>query len=142
MPITDPYTSHLRLKRRLRDELTKYGKLIVAVDFDDTVYDTHENGWRYEGVIDTIKRWQGADKIYLICWTASLPERYQFIIDYFDGAGIKLDAINENAPWIEAKGPKIYANIYLDDRTCGLQECITILNELYQENKREGMRIE
>lgn len=135
--VTDPYMSRQRLKYRLRDELAKYGKLIIAVDFDDTVYDTHKNGWAYWGVIDTLKAWQKTGKAYIICWTASDTDRYHLIYEYFRNAGIELDNINANAPWMEPKGPKIYANIYLDDRSCGLQEGITILNELLQEMEQE-----
>lgn len=131
--IFDPYASQNRLKSRLRDELARYGKLIIAVDFDDTVYDTHRNGWEYWGVIDTLRAWQKTDKCYLICWTASDTDRYQFIYSHFKKLGIELDNINANAPWIAPKGQKIYANIYIDDRSCGVQNCITILNELLQE---------
>lgn len=135
--IIDPYTSHQRLKSRLVGELEKHGKIIIAVDFDDTVYDTHDNGWEYYGVIDTVKAWQRAGLADVICWTASLPNRYPFIRQMFLNEDIELDAINENMPYIEARGPKIYASIYLDDRSCGLQESITILNEILNDIKRE-----
>lgn len=135
--VIDPYTSHRRLKSRLEGELEKYGKIIIAVDFDDTVFDTHENGWEYYGVLDTVKAWQQAGLADVICWTASTPDRYPLIRSHFLMEDITLDAINENMPYIETRGPKIYANIYLDDRSCGLQEAITILNEILNDIKRE-----
>lgn len=135
--MADPYMNRNALKARLQNELAKYGKLIIAVDFDDTVYDTHQHGWTYYDVLNCIEGWQEAGKAYIICWTSSDTDRYHIIYDYFKCNGIELDAINFNAPWIEPKGPKIYANIYLDDRSCGLQEAVSILNELLEEVENE-----
>lgn len=127
--IRDPYSSKGRCYQRLKMEFEKYGKLIIAVDFDDTIFNTHENeGWVYTGVIETLVRWQSHATI--ICWTASLPERYDFIKGVFKAVGVRLDGINTNAPGIEDRGPKIYANIYLDDRTFGLNEALDALNTL------------
>lgn len=131
--MNDPYTNHERLKARLRDELARYGKLIIAVDFDDTVFDSHRNGWEYWDVINMLYNWQQTGRAYIVCWTASDTSRYQFIYQHFKKHGIELDGINMTAPWMEPRGPKIYANIYLDDRSCGLQESLTILDELLKE---------
>ena len=40
---------------RLKNEYDKYGKLIVAFDFDNTIYDFHKNGGDYSEVIDLLK---------------------------------------------------------------------------------------
>lgn len=127
--IVDPYKDNGRAYRRLKEEYEKYGRLIIAVDFDDTVYNTHKHdGWCYLGVIQTLLRWQNNAKI--IVWTASLPERYDLIRSTFAAYGIRIDAINENVDGIEQRGPKIYANVYLDDRTFGLGEALHYLNLL------------
>ena len=127
--IRDPYTSEDRLYKRLKEEFEKHGKLIIAVDFDDTVFNTHNNpGWAYTGVVETLLRWQ--ENAEIICWTASLPDRYEFIRGVFNAHGIQLSGININAPGIEPRGPKIYANIYLDDRSCGLEQALRCLNLL------------
>lgn len=127
--IRDPYTNEDRLYKRLKEEFEKHGKLIIAVDFDDTVFNTHNNpGWTYTGVVETLLRWQ--ENAEIICWTASLPDRYEFIRGVFNAHGIQLSGININAPGIEPRGPKIYANIYLDDRSCGLEQALHCLNLL------------
>lgn len=127
--VKDPYTDESRLFERLKNELNKYGKLIIAVDFDDTLFNTHNHpGWVYTGVVETLLRWQ--DHAEIICWTSSTPDRYDFIRSVFAAHGIPLGGININASWIEPRGPKIYANIYLDDRSCGLEMALHILNLL------------
>lgn len=127
--IRDPYTSEDRLFKRLKHEYEKYGRLIIAVDFDDTLFNTHANdGWTYTGVVDTLLRWQ--DHASIICWTASNPDRYDLVRSVFVAHGLRLDGININAEGIESRGPKVYANIYLDDRSCGLASAIHILNLL------------
>ena len=123
----DPYLEGLRVYDRLRREYDQYGKLIIAFDFDDTVFDTHNNGWKYYDVIKLLRRWK--DHAYFICWSASLPERYEFMYKHFAEYGIPCDAINTNAPWISNRGPKIYANAYLDDRA-GLPTIYSALERL------------
>ena len=36
--IRDPYTAESRLYARLKKEFEEHGKLIIAVDFDDTIF--------------------------------------------------------------------------------------------------------
>ena len=127
--VRDPYINRERGLRRIRKEYETHGKLIIAVDFDDTIYNTHkQEGWVYQRIVEVLLRW--APHAYIICWTASLPERYDFIRNVFDVYGIRLDAINENAPEIDVKGPKIFASVYLDDRSFGLENAIWALETL------------
>lgn len=130
--IYDPYTDENRLYQRLKAEFEKHHRLIIAVDFDDTIFNAHGNpGWTYSGVVEILLRWQ--DNATIICWTSSLPERYDFIRSVFTAHGIRLDDINANAPGIAPRGPKIYANIYLDDRSCGLSRGLHVLDRLAEE---------
>lgn len=130
----DPYIDATRVLDRIRAEYKKYGKLIVAFDYDDTVFDTHDNGWDYSMVIDLLQRVR--PYAFIICWSASPESRYREMYEHFAEKGIPCDAINENAPWIADKGRKIYANIYLDDRS-GLQTAywalLTLVKELEEE---------
>lgn len=127
--VKDPYTSYGRCRDRLLGEYNKYKKLIIAVDFDDTIFNTHNNhGWLYPRVVEALIRWQQHADI--IVWTASLPDRYELIRSVFTAHGISISGINCNAPQIEARGPKIYANVYLDDRTFGLNDALTALEEI------------
>lgn len=127
--IRDPYTDFSRCYKRLKSEFEKYKRLIIAVDFDDTIYNTHQHrGWVYTGVAEMLARWQPHADI--IVWTASKPERYDFIRSVFAAHSIPIAAINENVEYIEPRGPKIYANIYLDDRTFGLGLALKCLDTL------------
>lgn len=128
--VSDPYINYETTIGRLRREYEKYGKLIIAFDFDDTVFDTHYNGWAYDKVIALLQRWR--PHAYLICWSASGEERYPRMRAHFHANNIPFDAINENAPWMDNGCRKIYANAYLDDR-CGMATIYNILLELIEE---------
>lgn len=134
--ISDPYMDYFRVKERLLKEYRKYkDDFIIAFDFDDTVFDTHGNYWAYDKILALLCAWQ--EHAYLICWTASKEERYPQIKQHLEGWGVYPDAINENAPWIEERGRKIYANAYLDDR-CGLGIIYRALKEIYEEEIAHG----
>ena len=44
-----------RCLQRLIHEYEKHPELIVAFDFDNTIFDTHENGGDYSDVIELLK---------------------------------------------------------------------------------------
>ena len=80
--VRDPYMDQERALGRLIIEYEKHGQLIVAFDFDDTVFNTHERpGWEYNQVIELLRRVQ--PYAYIICWSASVPERYESMWQYF-----------------------------------------------------------
>lgn len=123
---------------RLIIEYEKHGQLIVAFDFDDTVFNTHERpGWEYNQVIELLRKVQ--PYAYIICWSASVPERYESMWQYFRENNIPCQAINEDAPWVVLHGRKIYANIYLDDRA-GLESAYKLLSLFVEtmENYKQG----
>ncbi|MEG1311996.1 MAG: hypothetical protein RR942_01195 [Romboutsia sp.] len=111
---------------RLKSEYNKHGKLIVAVDFDDTLYDFHNKGRSYDDVIGLLRGLK--EHVYIIIYTASKKERYPEIKRYLKENQIPFDTINENIKDINVpKGGKLYYNILLDDRA-GLKESYEILN--------------
>lgn len=136
--VIDPYMSEDRALGRLLIEYEKHGQLIVAFDFDDTVFNTHERpGWKYNQVIELLRKVQ--PYAYIICWSASAPERYESMWQYFKENNIPCQAINLDAPWVEPRGRKIYANIYLDDRA-GLKSAYQLLSLFVEtmENYKQG----
>lgn len=72
-------------KRRLLEEYYKYGKLTVAFDFDNTIYDYHKNGGDYSEVIQLL---QDCSKLgfELILFTSKKPY-YNILLD--DRAGLE-----------------------------------------------------
>jgi hypothetical protein len=122
----DFYLNPENSSNRLVDEYKKYGTLVVAFDFDDTVYDFHKKGRIYSDVIQLL---QGLKSIncYLICWTGN--EDSEMVINYLLQNKIPFDALNNNPPFHKSESRKIYANAYLDDRA-GLKQVFDELKNL------------
>jgi hydroxymethylpyrimidine pyrophosphatase-like HAD family hydrolase len=119
----DFYLNPENSKNRLIEEYKKYGSLVVAFDFDDTVYDFHKKGRIYNKVITLLRKLKSIN-CYLICWTGQ--EDLEFVSNYLKTNKIPFHSINENPPFYHSKSKKVYANVYLDDRA-GLHQ---VYNEL------------
>jgi len=119
----DFYLNPENSRNRLMEEYKNYGSLVVAFDFDDTVYDFHKKGRIYNDVIVLIKKLKLLN-CYLICWTGQ--EDLEFVSNYLTANEILFDSINQNPPFHKLKSKKVYANVYLDDRA-GLHQ---VYNEL------------
>lgn len=129
--LKDPYLDEERVLNRLKNEYKKYGKLIIAYDFDYTLNSYRDESWEYPEVIQLLKDWKG--KAHFICYTASSEERYPEIIEKTRGLGVPLDYINKNVPGVNVSSSgKIYYSILLDDRS-GLGECVRVLKRLLKE---------
>ncbi len=111
---------------RLIDEYIKYNSLVIAFDFDDTVYDFHKKGRIYSEVVSLLQTLKSIN-CYLICWTGQ--EDLDFVKTYLIENRIPFDAINENPPFHKSTSRKVYANAYLDDRA-GLRQVYDELNNV------------
>jgi hypothetical protein len=112
---------------RLRKEWEQHGKIIIGVDYDDTISPWK---WTKEELLDTVKVIKEAQSVgaYVVIFTACSKERYPEISAYTTSLGIRVDAINQNPIDIPyGNENKIYANIFLDDRA-GLEEAKDILS--------------
>lgn len=121
----DYYMNDQHVLDRLVKEYNKYGTLIVAYDFDNTVYDYHDEGHSYNQ-IETLLRKLKLIGCYLIVFTASDKSKFEFIRDYLKNKDIPFDSINENAPFVNFNSGKVYYNILLDDRA-GLSSAYNVL---------------
>ena len=122
MDLTNKYVT------RLRKEWEQYGKIIVAVDFDDTISPWKFSKEELQDTVDLVKEVQQTGA-YIVIFTACSPDRYEEISSYVNSLGIKVDAINQTPIEIPyGNHNKIYANIFLDDRA-GLEEAKKILQE-------------
>ena len=130
----DFYLNSDNCTKRLIEEYKKYKKLIVAYDFDNTVYDFHSKGYNFNKVIDLIRECYSLD-FYLIVYTCSNKDRYKHIEQYLTKNNIPFNSINENSPDINFAHGKLYYNILLDDRAGlssayeSLKECIKYIKQ-------------
>jgi hypothetical protein len=132
----DPYMNGRVCVDRLMDEYHAHKKLIIAVDFDDTVYDIHSKGFQFPEIWDLLKECKSKG-FYIVVFTASAPERYEFITQHFKDNGIVIDSINKNPIELTyGNHGKIYYNILLDDRA-GLGQAFSILNIVLQRIRKE-----
>lgn len=119
---------------RLLEEWKQHGKIIISLDFDDTIYCWRPD-FNKEDVDRTIKVVQEACKTgaYVVMFTASNEERFPEILKYCSDIGIPVSSINKNPfPLPYGNNGKIYYNINLCDRS-GLNEALEILETaLYQ----------
>lgn len=121
---------------RLYQEYQKHKRLIIASDFDDTLFDFHQKGGSHNEVIQLLKESNELD-FYVVLFSASKPERYPMMMEYTKNLGIKVDAINKNVIELPyGNNGKIYYNILLDDRA-GLFQAATILRMLINKIKLE-----
>ena len=126
----DEYLDKEKSYQRLKREFLEHGKLIIAYDFDSTVFDYHNTGYSYEMVRELIRKWK--DYAYFIVFTSSEEDRFDEIATNLKALNIPYDSINDDAPFIPFKGRKVYYNILLDDRA-GLSQTYEELMRLYKE---------
>ena len=114
---------------RLYTEWKQHGKIIIAVDYDDTI-----SPWRMHReedilalrIVEDLKMAKHAGA-FIVCFTACNEDRYDEIKNRFKFLGIELDTINHNPVDLPyGNQNKIYANLFLDDRA-GLNEALEIL---------------
>jgi len=125
----DFYLSEENCYNRLKNEFTKYGKLIFCVDFDDTLYDFHNLGRTYSNIINLLNRWEKYSEV--IIFTGNGTEKNNFISEYLTNIGVKIKGINCDSS-VSFGGRKVYANVYIDDRG-GLPTVYRILLRLIDE---------
>jgi hypothetical protein len=111
----DFYLNDNNVVNRLVEEWNKYGKIIIAYDFDNTVYDYNNKGYTYNYVIELLQECSELGAYYVV-FTSCEEDKFSFIKEYLKEKKIPFDKINENIDMIPFKGRKIYYNILLDDR--------------------------
>lgn len=120
---------------RLVNDWIKYDKIVLAIDYDSTVY-YHEHFPNFRDVLRARTLIRKAQKLgtHNAIFTASEPERHTEILKICARLGINVDAINKNPIDLPFgnNGSKIFYNINLCDR-CGLIEALDIL-EIAMEN--------
>lgn len=98
---------------RLLNEYNQYKSLVIAYDFDNTIYDFHKKGETYFDVIKLLQELKDSG-CFMICFTANSDN--EFVVNYLKDNDVPFDAINENPPFFKSNSRKIYFNALLDDR--------------------------
>lgn len=122
--------------QRLLIEWRTHGKIIIAVDFDSTIFPYHtlNNKEDIERTIYLVKK---AHEIgaYIVIFTASVESRFDFIREYCESIKVPIDSINKNPIELPyGNNGKIYYNLNICDRS-GLNESLNILEEVINEMK-------
>lgn len=118
-----------RQSNRLFEEWKQHGKIIVSVDYDDTLrpwmYSTQEDCDNLIIFLKEVKR-TGA---YIVVFTASDDSRHDEIFKYCKTKGLDIDTINQNPISLPyGNQGKIFYNINLCDRS-GLNEARETLSK-------------
>lgn len=124
----------------LEDAYLKHKSLIVAFDFDNTVFDYHKKSVDYSLIIDLIKECDRL-KFPLLCLTSNTGNRLKFIEYYLKEVLeiLGIHSLDINNQYRNGKYPlyiidpesftKPYFNILLDDKA-GLVESYNRLRKL------------
>lgn len=135
--MSDPYLNTRRVVDRLIEEWEKYGSLIIAVDYDDTLFDFHKKGYTYDNVIELLRRCK-AFGAKIIIFTCCGPDQHEDITAYLQANEIPFDAINEDLLPQPFKGRKVYYNHMLDDRAGLMSAYMDLLAAVhYMERKTQ-----
>ncbi len=134
--MNDPYLDNSLCIERLYKEYKKHKKLVVAVDFDSTIFPWERKEDKFPKVIALLKKCQSLG-FYICLFTASKPERFNFMREYLGFAGINVSSVNCNPfPLPYGNHGKMYYNILLCDRT-GISAAYEILNTVVERIENE-----
>jgi len=141
----DPFLSSRSSYNRLVEEHHKHnGQLVVALDYDNTIFDYHSKGYTFKKVIRLIRDCN-AIGYKVVIFSGSANERHKDIRAICKKRKIKIDGINTDLiDWHHNKAldwsrSKIYYNILLDDRA-GLKEAYKILRKLVTKVIKKKLR--
>lgn len=110
----------------------KYGKIIIGLDFDDTIFPYDDDPYvinRCKVVRDLIKRVQYRSTICL--WTVAADWSIKYKTHITKEYGIRVDYINESPIDFGQEVRKAHFNILLDDKA-GLNETMEILKKFIE----------
>jgi len=132
-----------KYQNRLYQEWLQHGKIIIAVDYDDTIspwgFKEQEDLEQLDHTIQILRvaKETGA---FITIFTACNEDRYDEIKEYCKTRGLIIDTINKtplDLPY--GKTGKVYANIFLDDRAGLIESLNTLETVMYKiRGKRAG----
>lgn len=108
---------------RLLDDYRTHGNLIVAFDFDNTIYDYHGTGASFSCVENLLRECSELGFTMILFTANEKKDKLNFCQRYCSQCDIRIDYVNES-PIMNTRKP--YYNILLDDRA-GLEEAYKTL---------------
>lgn len=129
----DPFLFTGNQVARLLEDYYKHNSLIVAFDFDNTIYDFHKKGYTFPLLVGIIKECISLG-FEVFCFTAN--KDYEFVNKVLTELGINCN-INESSVELGSKS-KPYFNILLDDRAgllSAFTDLTTAIRIITKENK-------
>lgn len=136
-PVDDPYMNTELCIKRLVENWKSHNGIIIAFDFDNTIFDFYKKGYTYSKVIQLLKdcKKMGCTLILSTCCDES---KFDFMRQICEKEGVQIDYINQSPPYIPYSGNKVYYNILLDDRA-GLSAAYEILYETKERIKNDNV---
>lgn len=131
----DPYSSDSECIKRLLEEYGQYRTLIIAYEFDNTVYDWSKKEFTFERTIAAIRNAYSLG-FHLIVYTRSSESRMAEISEYLNSQRIPFHTINESHESSPYDGPKLFYNLLLDSRA-GLSAALNILETVIAQIRSE-----
>jgi hypothetical protein len=125
------------LHDKLLQVFKEHNNIIIAVDFDDTIYDWKSKGYSCDYVLDLVKRCQKELNAKVILFTCRADSYLEFAVKYCEEKGLALHGINENPDYLPTKS-KPYFNVMLDDKASLDDTCATLETLLYGLSKTEA----
>ena len=100
--------------------MIKNDRMYIAVDFDGTV---SEDGFPgvgppVPGAVETLKELHEMGH-KIILWTVRSGSYLSDAVLFMHTFGVPLLGVNENPDWTDGESPKVYAQIYIDDKALG-----------------------
>lgn len=115
----------------------KHGSIIIAVDFDDTIYNYSGQNFNVEYVIDLLKRSVDILNAKLILFTCREGDLLDQALQYCRSVNLSFDAINTSLETYTYPSRKPFYNVLLDDKA-SLPECCEAIETLMYYLKRKN----
>ena len=122
----DPYVIDIVVIQRLVKEWVKHNSLIIAYDYDNTVFDFHNAGYEFDFVIHLLREAKQYNAKFIV-YSCSPDSRHDEMREYLNSKDIPFDTINENIIELHGGSGKLFYNILLDDRA-GLKTACSVLS--------------
>lgn len=129
---SNPFLTTDACVSRLLKEYDKHKSLIIACDFDNTVYDYYNQDTDYTYIVEILKQCSLLN-FHIVIFTAADKDRWEGMQEYCQNLGFKVSSINKNPVELPfGHHGKIYYNLLLDDRA-GLGQSLEILEQVLAE---------